>query len=132
MAINGNNILVYKGGIAIAGTKSNEIQSGVDVIEISSANDGAWKKFIAGRKEWSVTTNFLILNYVPGQAITTTNGINDLLYVGQTYTLKFQKRNGTSGVTGTAILKTCKVTATRGNLCAGSFQFQGTGQLRSL
>ena len=60
MAINGNNIIIKKGGTAIAATKSNEITVDCETIEISSPSIGDWRSFIAGRKEWSVTTNFLI------------------------------------------------------------------------
>ena len=121
MAILGNNILIYRNGTAIAGTVSNEIQSGAEVIEISSPTSGQWKEFIAGRKSWSVNVNFLVL------------AVSDptyLLLVGESYTLTFRSRaTSTGGVTGTAILKTCKITATKGNLVQGSFQFVGSSQL---
>ena len=54
MAILGNNILIYRNGTAIAGTVSNEIQSGAELIEISSPTSGQWKEYIAGRKNWSI------------------------------------------------------------------------------
>ena len=121
MAILGNNILIYRNGTAIAGTVSNEIQSGAEVIEISSPTSGQWKEFIAGRKSWSVNVSFLVL------------AVSDptyLLLVGESYTLTFRSRaTSTGGVTGTAILKTCKITATKGNLVQGSFQFVGSSQL---
>ena len=121
MAVKGNNILIYRNGTAIAGTVSNEIQSGAEVIEISSPTSGQWKEFIAGRKSWSVNVNFLVL------------AVSDptyLLLVGESYTLTFRSRaTSTGGVTGTAILKTCKITATKGNLVQGSFQFVGSSQL---
>ena len=34
-----------------------------------------------------------------------------------------------SGMTGSAILRTCKITATRGNLIQGTFTFVGNGAL---
>ena len=121
MAVKGNNILIYRNGTAIAGTVSNEIQSGAEVIEISSPTSGQWKEFIAGRKSWSVNVNFLVL---------TVSDPTYLLLVGESYTLTFRSRaTSTGGVTGTAILKTCKITATKGNLVQGSFQFVGSSQL---
>ena len=122
MAINGNNILIYRDGTAIAGTVSNEIQSGVELIEISSPTAGEWKQYITGRKSWSVNVSYLIL---------ANTGVRDLLNVGTSYTLKIRGRNATdaTGVVGTGILKSCKITATKGNLVQGSFTFQGTSSL---
>lgn len=122
MAINGNNILIYKGGTAIAGVKSNEIQVGCETIEVSSPSTGAWRQYIAGRKEWSVNVGYLVL---------ATSNVRDLLNVGTTYTLAFKERGAadSAGVSGSAILTTCKITAIRGNLVQGSFQFTGTGAL---
>ena len=124
----GNNVLVLAEGTAIASTKSNEIQTDCDVIEISDATDGVWKHYITGRKSWSINVSFLVgSTSVIGTA---QPGLRDMLCVGNTYTLKFVKRGTTGeGVTGTAILKTCKITASRGNLCTGSFQFVGSGSL---
>ena len=121
MAILGNNILIYRNGTAIAGTVSNEIQSGAELIEISSPTSGEWKEYIAGRKEWSANVNFLVLQ--------NEDSLN-LLTVGTNYTLTFRNRGSSyTGVTGTAVLKTCKITATKGNLIQGSFQFVGVSQL---
>ena len=121
MAVKGNNILIYRNGTAIAGTISNEIQSGAEIIEISSPTSGQWKEFIAGRKSWSVNVNFLVL---------AASDITYSLLVGESYTLIFRPRViSTGGVKGTAILKTCKITATKGNLAQGSFQFVGSSQL---
>ena len=122
MAIKGNNILIYRDGTAIAGTVSNEAQSGIEMIEKSSPTSGQWKEYTAGRKNWSVNVSYLIQAY---------NGARDLLSVGTSYTLKFRGRNSadSTGVTGTAILKTCKITATKGDLIQGSFQFIGTSSL---
>lgn len=122
MAILGNNILIFRDGIAIAGTVSNEIQSEADIIEKSSPTSGEWKENVAGRKSWSINVSHLVLAY---------NGVRELLNVGSTYTLKFRGRNSSdsTGVTGSAILKVCKITATKGNIAQGSFQFVGNGAL---
>ena len=128
MAINGNNIIIKKDGTAIAATKTNEITVDCEVIEISSSSSGSWRSSIAGRKEWSVTTNFLIRSEAD---IKNRLYENSQLTVGQTYSLTICT-NATSGathLTGNAILKTYKVTATRGNLCTGSFVFVGVGPL---
>lgn len=123
MALNGNNILVYLNGTAIAGSTTADAQNTVDLVEIGSPlSSGQWKQYIKKRKTWSVTVNFLVLQY---------SGVRDLLKVGDSYTLKIRGRNSSdsTGVSGTAILKTCRITAQRGNLVQGTFQFQGNSSL---
>lgn len=127
MAILGLNIYICLGeGSAaqiIAGTRSNEIQTSVDTIEISSPTSGVWKEHITGRKEWGFTTGFLLL---------TSSQAKDLLNVGQSFVIQVMSLEGTAATTlleGTATLKSCKITASIGNLCQGSFQFEGNGEL---
>jgi predicted secreted protein len=120
MAQLGNNILVYLNGTAIAGTKSNEIQTDCEMIEITNMTSAQWRQFIAGRKQWTVSTGFLVLAGAD---------IKKLLNVGTTYTLRFRDRAGSNIIEGQAILKTCKISATRGNLATGAFSFQGSGEL---
>lgn len=120
MAQKGNNIIVLSSGTAIAGVKSDEIQSGAETIEIASATQQDWKEFIAGRKEWSLNTNYLLL---------ADSRLADLLNVGTVYELAVTDREGNTTVSGRAILTICKQTHTRGNLCQGTFQFRGTGPL---
>ena len=120
--MNGNNILVYLDGTAIAGLRSNELQTEADVVEIASPTTGAWRSHIAGRKEWSVSAGWLV---------TVHTDIAKALSVGTSYTLRFGFRDG-SGLSGSAILTTCNITATRGNLVQGSFQFKGCGALQTV
>ena len=120
MATNGNNVLIYVNGSAVAGTRSNEIQTDCGLIEISSPDTGAWAAFIAGRKSWSFTSSWLV---------TTSTDLKRLLQVGTTVTIRIIGRGDSIGMTGTAIITTCKVTATCGNLVNGSFAFKGTGAL---
>jgi len=120
MAQLGNNILVYLNGTAIAGTKSNEIQTDCDMIEVTNQNSAQWRQYLAGRKNWSVSTGFLVLAAADTKK---------LLNVGTTYTLRFRDRAGTSILQGQAIMKQCKISAARGSLATGSFTFQGSGEL---
>lgn len=127
MALLGNNLFIMIGSGAqaaiIAGTKTNEIQSGSDLIEISSSTNGQWREYLAGRKEWSFTTGFLLLQ---------NTDVLKLLDIGTTYTISVASRTGsntTTHLTGSAILKVCRIVATVGNLVQGSFQFVGTGAL---
>ena len=122
MAVNGNDILIYLGSDAIAGVKSNDIDSDVDLIEVASNTSGTWKAHIAGRKSWGFTVSYLVV---------AAQGVQALLSVGTSYTILVKGRGSSdsTGVTGSATLKACKITATRGNLVQGSFTFEGNGPL---
>jgi len=122
MATLGNNILVLMGGTAIAGTKSNEIQVDCETIEIASSTDQGWTHYLAGRKSWSLTVSWLLL---------ANTDVRKALQVGSSVTIKFKGRGATdaNGLSGSAIIRTCKISAVRGNIATGSFQFVGNGAL---
>lgn len=122
MATKGNDILIYLDGDLIGGTRSHDIDSDVDLTEVASSTSAKWKEYITGRKSWGFSVNWLM---------TTSQEVQALLEVDTSYTVKIKGRGSSdsTGVTGTAILKACKITATRGNLVQGSFTFQGSGAL---
>ena len=122
MAINGNNIIITLNGTAIAGTKTNEIQREMETIEITSATDSNWKSFVTGRKSWSFTSGFLLLENAD---------VRKLLTVGTKYNIIIKPRNSETRdqLTGSAILTSCKISASRGKLSTGAFTFIGTGPL---
>ena len=122
MAVLGNNIIVYMNGQAVAGTKSDEIQVESDTIEVASETDQDWVHRIAGRKSWSLNVGWLVL---------ANQDVRKALLVGSSVTIKIKGRgeSDANGLSGSAILRTCKVTAIRGNLATGSFAFVGNGPL---
>lgn len=111
-------------GVIIAGTRSNEFQTDVDLQEVSSPNTGTWKEHLPQREEWNVSTNFLV---------TSDESLLSLLKTRKYVTLSLVCRAPGSTVTelltGEAWVKSCKITATLGNLAQGSFQFVGNGPL---
>lgn len=128
MGVLGNTILIYRGSTIIGGVKGNEVKSDVDLQEVSSASQGTWKEYKTMRKGWSITVNYLMLsNAVLGNG----SGLRDVLEVGNSFTLHFKSRGASdsTGLSGTAILKTCDIKAVRGNLVTGTFQFVGSGAL---
>ena len=134
MALNGNIILVQVDGHTIAGTKTTEIQVDSELIEIASATQGTYREFIVGRKQWQVTVNYLLMYATYQQMFTYPNAsMTDALLVGNSYTLKFKNRanyfDQPITLKGTAILRTCKIDARRGNLIQGTFTFVGNGAL---
>ena len=122
--IKGNDLIISKAeGSAIAASKTCEINMNCDLKEISSPSSGAFKEFMAGRKEWSVSLQYM----VPAEGTTV---MNRILSVGKTYTLTCKVRgSATDTLSGTAICTECKITATRGNMLTGNFSFKGTGPL---
>ena len=120
MAINGNNILIYINGAAVAGTKSNEVQSNRELIEIASPTSGEWREFIAGRKDWGFTVSWLVSSH---------SDIQQLLLSAGVVTVRIVGRGQSLGLTGRAIVQSCKMTFTRGNLAQGSLQLKGSGPL---
>lgn len=126
--MNGNKIIICildNNKTPIAATKSNELSTGAETIEVSSPMQGAWRAYIAGRKEWSVTTSFLV------HAV---SDITQCLNVGTEYTLCFceNKTGYPSTLQGKAMLQSSKITATRGNVTQGSFQFVGISELKDV
>lgn len=126
MAQNGNNIIVQtqngSSWVAVAATKSDELQAEADMIEKASATQQSWKEYIPGRKGWSLNVNWLVSQVAD---------IQKVLQVGTRVQLRIGSRSNPawSNVTGYAYVKTCKVTMTRGNIATGSFSFIGDGAL---
>ena len=120
MAINGNNILIYVDGAVVAGTRSNEVQTNRELIEIASPTSGEWRQFIAGRKDWGFTISWLVSSHADIQQLLLDAGVVTVRIVG---------RGESLGLTGTAIVQTCRMTFTRGNLAQGSLQLKGNGPL---
>ena len=123
--MNGKDIIVYSGGTAIAATTVNDISNAAELQPFSSPNTADYKEYRAKDKSWRIVTNYLVTSV--GVALA------DLLKVGNTYTLVIgatgQTASSKQGLTGTAICQECRITATNGNLCQGSFVFQGSGPL---
>ena len=119
-------VVLSQNGTALASTtvRSQDIQTAADTIEKSSSMQQDWKEFITGRKEWSITVNYLIL---------AASKITDLRYIGQTFdvTVKNVTASGVTptAVTGKAIMTTVKQVATVGTLAQGTFTLKGNGPL---
>ena len=125
MAINGNRIILKKyvngAWTQIGYIRSQEPEASADLIEISSPAQGLWRAYITGRKQWSMTANWIM---------GTVSQMYTLLEVGDTFLLRCEYReDSTAYVEGTAILERVKTTMTRGNIAQGSFVFRGNGPL---
>lgn len=120
MALNGNIFVVSLGNEPIAGAKSDDIEVSCDTIEVASPSQSDFREFIAGRKDWSVNTNYLVQS---------SSDLQKVLNVGTTYSIQFRHESWYDYLQGSAILTKCIIRATEGNLVQGSFSFKGTGAL---
>lgn len=129
MAKNGNIFIILANNgssyVPLACCKSNEIESRCGIIEVASPTQGSFREFIADRKDWTLTTSYLVsTNYADYYAC-----LADILQVGNTVPIAWKNRQTQEMLIGDAIITACKMTATKGSLCVGSFSFQGTGAL---
>ena len=87
--------------------------------------------YITGRKSGTISVSYLVVGDSSAIGVSGGNGVRDLLQAGNSFTLKFKQRGAddSAGVSGTFILKTVKITAQRGALVQGSFQFVLNGEL---
>lgn len=135
MILHGTDLLVYQTisgtTTAIAAAKNCDITISAETIETTSPSSGAWKTYRPGRKDWSVGVSGLV---------PVDNGVSDLQTLlqnsGAEVTLTFKmasNRYGGSGnvdvCSGTAVCKSVKVGAGRGNLATYSCDFRGSGEL---
>lgn len=74
--LHGKNLIIALNGRALASSKSCNIKVSAQVQKISSPTDGQWEKYVTVRKEWEVSTDHLITDFV-----------DDVKLVGGEYTL---------------------------------------------
>jgi hypothetical protein len=60
MIIQGRNLIIRAGGVAIAAARSCSVSIQAEQIPISSPMSGAWAAYLNGMKSWSVSTNHLV------------------------------------------------------------------------
>ena len=121
--LKGHNIIIKFNGVAIAALKSVEINVSCKTDEVSDPTQGEWKKYLAGRKDWSVSATWLVAT----AAAMKTN----ILTVGQTYTLLFGDTTGATlnYLSGTAICTEATASSNVNDLVKGSFRFKGSGAI---
>ena len=122
MAKNGNDILVYMNGVAIASARSAEVRVDGELLEVASPTQGDWREFLAGRKEWDVQVGYLVVANADLAKLIQVNQKVQLIINGRT-------SGDTPGLIGSAFIKTAKQTYNRGSIIQGSFAFKGSGPL---
>lgn len=116
-------VILSQNGTPMASTriKSDDIQTHADAIEKASATQQTWKEVIAGRKEWTLNVNYLVLAAAK---------LTDVLLAGQMFDITIRHISENVSLTGQALLTDCKQTHTVNSLCQGSFTFRGNGPLQ--
>jgi hypothetical protein len=109
--------------VAVASVKNDELQAQCDMLPKASAEQQEWNEYEPGRKDWTLNTNWLV---------SAVSDIRKVLTIGTKVKIHVGSRSGyssTTGVTGFAWVRNCKVNNPNLGLCTGSFIFQGTGPL---
>ena len=119
MHLQGNNLIIYVDGVAVAAAKSCTVT--MEVGSIETAGSGRTKASMPTVKDWSVKTSVLV---------TSLNG--HFALSGKVRLSVAVVDNGeatTDRMTGEAIVTNANVSAAVGNLVTGNFSFKGTGAL---
>lgn len=124
MAVKGKYVVIGKGpsdNRLVAGVRADRLRVAGETIEIASATSSRWKEFLAGRKEWDITTDYLLTKW----------NIQEVLRVGETYPiLVIDSTNIDTYLSGTVICTEAVQDYQVGALAKGSFVFKGTGPLQ--
>lgn len=115
----GNDIVIFEGSTAIAGTRDYTLNQQMDVTENSSPSSSQARTYQADYFSWDVTVTRLLTAFR-----------NTVLHVGSTYTMAFRDRHDVGDyVTGTVLCFEAQVEGTEGNLARGTWRFRGQGSM---
>ena len=124
MLFKGNDLILKdsSNGIVLAASKSLELNINGETIEVGRTSADMWRKFITGRKDWSISVSTLV-----GSGQFTASAA----MIGKTYGVKFVDGQSATAalLSGICICKQVKITEQKGSIAKGSFVFQGTGAL---
>lgn len=123
MITHGRDILILNedGTAVVAAARSCEIVTECELIEICTPRSRDNREFRTGRREWEISLNYLV-----------TDAPSDIVCEGQTIKIVVGVRGTQDSLEGDAIIQSCKITATLGNLSQGSFVLKGTGPLTKI
>ena len=119
MHLQGNNLIIYIDGVAVAAAKSCTVT--MEVGSIDTAGSGRTKASMPTVKDWSVKTSVLVTSLNGHFALSGKVRLSVAVVDGGEIT--------TDRMTGEAIVTNANVSAAVGNLVQGSFSFKGTGAL---
>jgi hypothetical protein len=117
MHLQGNNLIIYVDGVAVAAAKSCTVT--MEVGSIDTAGSGRTKASMPTVKDWSVKTSVLVTSLNGHFALSGKVRLSVAVVDGGEIT--------TDRMTGEAIVTSANVSAAVGNLMQGSFSFKGSG-----
>jgi len=124
--INGTDLLVYVGGVAIGCCTSHSIQMTTATIDVTTKDSAGWSEIILGVRNWSISGDGLV-------EYNATYGFNDLVTAWKNrtlVTLTFKTANESDKVfTGSAYITDLTEDAAMEDATSFSFTFEGTGIL---
>ena len=119
MHLQGNNLIIYVDGVAVAAAKSCTVT--MEVGSIDTAGSGRTKASMPTVKDWSVKTSVLVTSLNGHFALSGKVRLSVAVVDGREIT--------TDRMTGEAIVTSANVSAAVGNLVQGNFSFKGSGVL---
>ena len=119
MHLQGNNLIIYVDGVAVAAAKSCTVT--MEVGSIDTAGSGRTKASMPTVKDWSVKTSVLVTSLNGHFALSGKVRLSVAVVDGGEIT--------TDRMTGEAIVTSANVSAAVGNLVQGNFSFKGSGAL---
>lgn len=119
MHLQGNNLIIYVDGVAVAAAKSCTVT--MEVGSIDTAGSGRTKASMPTVKDWSVKTSVLVTSLNGHFALNGKVRLSVAVVDGGEIT--------TDRMTGEAIVTNANVSAAVGNLVQGNFSFKGSGAL---
>ena len=119
MHLQGNNLIIYVDGVAVAAAKSCTVTMAVGSID--TAGSRRTKASMPTVKDWSVKTSVLVTSLNGHFALNGKVRLSVAVVDGGEPT--------TDRMTGEAIVTNANVSAAVGNLVQGSFSFKGSGAL---
>ena len=119
MHLQGNNLIIYVDGVAVAAAKSCTVT--MEVGSIDTAGSGRTKASMPTVKDWSVKTSVLVTSLNGHFALNWKVRLSVAVVDGGEIT--------TDRMTGEAIVTNANVSAAVGNLVQGNFSFKGSGAL---
>lgn len=113
--------MLSKDGVAVAAVVTHSIGTHTTSIEKASATQAKFREFVPGRKQFTITAEWLMAS---------SDMMLGLLQTGQTFAVSsYDRQNDRRNLHGMAKLETCNIQMTRGTLVHGQFLLRGSGYL---
>jgi len=136
----GGEMMLFLAGYPIAFSTAAKLEIKLGTRDISSKDSGYWKEKLAGRLEWSASSDALYTEVLVGTATTTSyDELYALMIARAAITCVFGATTGTGGAqtndatkkkyTGSVIITSLNANAPDGETVSYSVSLEGTGAL---